>query len=102
MLSTNASAMPMPFDVWLGTLRQTCGHFDCRLRNRRTFQGSVSTRTNGGIDIANIVTNAEKVTSSHAQRHDEDHQPGTAVVAHHALHAGVWPDYRILTKMIDG
>ncbi|MBL1270339.1 MAG: transcriptional regulator FeaR [Halomonas sp.] len=72
MLSTNASAMPMPFDVWLGTLRQTCGYFDCRLRDRRSFQGSVSTRINGGINIANIVTNAEKVTSSHAQRHDED------------------------------
>lgn len=72
MLSTNANAMSMPFDVWLGTLRQTCGYFDCSLRDRRSFQGSVSTRTNGGIDIANIVTNAEKVTSSHAQRRDED------------------------------
>ncbi|MCZ0927588.1 transcriptional regulator FeaR [Halomonas janggokensis] len=66
------SATSMPFDAWLGALRQTCGHFDCTPRDRRSFQGSVSTRTNGGIDIANIVTNAEKVTSSRAQRRDED------------------------------
>ncbi|MFG6668198.1 transcriptional regulator FeaR [Halomonas sp. HNIBRBA4712] len=62
----------MPFDAWIGALRQTCGYFDCTLKDRRSFQGSVSTRTNGGIDIANIVTNAEKVTSSRSQRSNED------------------------------
>lgn len=72
MLSTNASATFMPFDVWLGALRQTCGNFDSTPRDRRTFQGHISTRTNGGIDIANIVTDAEKVTSRRAQRCDEE------------------------------
>ncbi|MCE3028108.1 transcriptional regulator FeaR [Salinicola sp. DM10] len=62
----------LPFDVWLGALRQTCGQFDSTPRDRRSFQGSVSRRANGGIDIANIVTNAEKITNGHTQRHDED------------------------------
>ncbi|GHC23309.1 FeaR family transcriptional regulator [Kushneria pakistanensis] len=70
MLTTNATSLP--FDVWLGALRQTCGQFDSIPRDRRSFQGSVSRRANGGIEIANIVTNAERITSSHTQRRNED------------------------------
>ncbi|MCM2131301.1 transcriptional regulator FeaR [Larsenimonas sp. GH3-8] len=62
----------MSLDAWLGAVRQTCGHFDCITGDRRSFQGSIANRSNGGIDIANIVTNVEKITSSSAQRRNED------------------------------
>ncbi|WFF41355.1 transcriptional regulator FeaR [Salinicola endophyticus] len=70
MLSTNATSQS--FDVWLDAIRQICGNFDAKPREHLNFQGSISARTNGGIDIAHIVTNAAKITSSQAQRCHED------------------------------
>ncbi|MCM5705088.1 transcriptional regulator FeaR [Larsenimonas salina] len=70
MLTTNATSLS--FDAWLGAVRQACGNFDSTPRDRRSFQGSVSSRSNGGIDIANIVTNAEKITNRRPQHRDED------------------------------
>ncbi|WP_445620231.1 transcriptional regulator FeaR [Kushneria sp. Sum13] len=105
MLTTNATSLP--FDVWLGAVRQTCGPFDSIPRDRRSFQGSVSKRCNGGIDIANIVTNAEKITSSHAQRCDEDRycflivqKQGHATLVQDGTHITLRPGEMVLMDSI--
>lgn len=107
MLTTNATSLS--FDAWLGAVRQTCGPFDSIPRDRRSFQGSVSRRANGGIDIANIVTNAEKITSSHTQHRDEDRfcflvvqKQGHATLVQNDIHITLRPGEMALMDAVRG
>lgn len=68
----SATTTTVPFDTWLGTLRTICGNFDSTPMSQHGFQGSVSKRAAGGIDVANITTNAEKLVSPRARLVDDD------------------------------
>lgn len=54
-------APTLSFDDWLGALRKVCGSFDSTPLHRQSFSGSVSRRCEGGIEIAGIKTNVERI-----------------------------------------
>ncbi|MHB0774926.1 transcriptional regulator FeaR [Halomonas sp. WWR20] len=70
MLSANATTLS--FDAWLNALREVCGSFDSMPLHRQGFRGSVSKRYVGGIEIANITTNVERIVRRHPHSSDED------------------------------
>ncbi len=55
------------FDYWAAALHEVCGDFSTHRAEKKTFTGSISLRTVGGIDIARITTNADKITRSRKQ-----------------------------------
>lgn len=67
------SEAPSPsFDSWLSALRDTCGSFDSIPLSRSHFHGSVSKRQEGGVEIAGITTNAEKIIHRRPSQSDDN------------------------------
>lgn len=60
------------FDAWLEALRDVCGSFDSTPLSRSNFHGSVSKRHEGGVEIAGITTNAEKIIHHRPSQSDDD------------------------------
>ncbi|WP_136065323.1 transcriptional regulator FeaR [Modicisalibacter radicis] len=68
----STDTMTLSFDAWLSALRDVCGNFDSIPLDRQSFRGDVSRRSVGGIEIADITTNAERVVRSRPHQHDDD------------------------------
>lgn len=50
------------FSAWLEDLQRTCGNFDSRpLPGHAPFQGAVSKRVAGSLEVAEISTNAQRI-----------------------------------------
>ncbi|WP_024950915.1 transcriptional regulator FeaR [Cobetia crustatorum] len=68
----SADSVTLSFDTWLDALRNVCGSFDSTPLSRWNFQGSVSKRNLGGIEIAGITTNAERIVHHRPERSDDE------------------------------
>lgn len=69
---SSTDSVTLSFDTWLETLRDVCGSFDSTPLSRLNFQGNVTTRSAGGIDIAGIQTNAERIVHHRTARIADD------------------------------
>ncbi len=67
----STDSVTLSFDAWLESLRDVCGSFDSTPLSRLNFQGNVTTRSAGGIEIAGIQTNAERIVH-HRPSHAAD------------------------------
>ncbi len=54
-------------EYWQAALEDVCGGFSTHRSEKRGFEGSISSRIVGGIDIARISSNADKITRSRTQ-----------------------------------
>ncbi|GAB2786953.1 transcriptional regulator FeaR [Halomonas shantousis] len=68
----STDSMTLSFDAWLNALRSVCGSFDSTPLDRQGFRGRISKRSVGGVEIADITTNAERIVRSRPQRPDDD------------------------------
>ena len=54
-------------EYWQAALQDVCGEFRTHFVEKNSFTGSISSRNVGGIDIARISSNAERITRSRKQ-----------------------------------
>ncbi|MBF7053821.1 transcriptional regulator FeaR [Halomonas sp. KAO] len=61
------------FATWLSSLRRVCGSFDSQPpRHNTPFQGRVGTLTTGGLEIAEVSTNARRIARLRDRAGGED------------------------------
>lgn len=69
----STDSMTLSFDAWLSALREVCGSFDSTPLDRQGFRGDISKRSTGGIEIAGITTNVERIVRRRPQHSDDRH-----------------------------